>query len=226
MRKSPSESAFSPFVLTAITTTRPTPARLTDFTGRVIFTAAFFWAWAHGQAGVIAMVGAVIASRKSVAEATTAAAAPWPTAAAMRAAAEKIVAEPGPRPGAAAEVKCMAAHQPLLLEQPVPLQHTPHQPVQHLARQPLVPAPRTPPLRPVAAVEATQAVARRMVAAAADMKAADTSNRQLWHRKADISPGGGASRLCRFAFTIESFKLPNLDSGKPSPNDSAPACWR
>ena len=82
--KSPSTSAFHPFVHTAITTMRLTPARPMDFMGRVTSTAASSWAWVPGQAGATATAGVAIASAMAAEEAIVAAAARQPVAAVMR----------------------------------------------------------------------------------------------------------------------------------------------
>src|ERR1035437_7178196 len=86
-RKSKSASAFNQTVPTAITTMLLTTARPMDFTGRATFTTASSWAWVRGPVGAMATAGVIIASVMAAAEALAAAAAPWPIAAVLRAAA-------------------------------------------------------------------------------------------------------------------------------------------
>ena len=88
MRKFPSASAFNPSVLTATTTTHPTPARPMASTGRDTSTAASSWAWARGPAGAMATAGVIIALSAKAAEAITAAADMQPITATLPAAAE------------------------------------------------------------------------------------------------------------------------------------------
>jgi hypothetical protein len=57
-----SASAFNRSAPTAITTTRPTPARRWASTGQDTFTTASSSAWAHGPAGATVTAGAAIAS--------------------------------------------------------------------------------------------------------------------------------------------------------------------
>jgi len=64
---------FSPFVRTAITTTRHTLARPRAFAGRDTFSTASAWAWAHGPGGATATAGAAIGSSRLGAEAIAAA---------------------------------------------------------------------------------------------------------------------------------------------------------
>jgi hypothetical protein len=134
-------------------------------TGRGISTAASSWAWARGPAGVMATAGAAIVLSVKAAEATAAAAGPWPIAAALPAAVEHA-AERQFVLAATPTMRIQATHmsRSSIVAETMPAERVPA----HLTRLRLAPTAVAERLMPAAA------------AVGADIKAAvDTSNRKL-----------------------------------------------